>query len=77
MSLGIAPGAAYEPTVRLPGTGVLLPAWRQLAQLLALLNHQVLTCPGCQACPAMLRLCCLEVAYNARMISRKLRSSHT
>jgi len=39
--LGRSASAAYEPAPRLSGTGVLLPTWRRLAQLLALLNHQV------------------------------------
>ena len=39
--LGRSVSAAYEPSARLPGTGILLPAWRQLAQLLAALNHEV------------------------------------
>lgn len=39
--LGRSALAAYTPAPRLPGAGVLLPAWRQLAQLLALMNHQV------------------------------------
>ncbi|CAL5226879.1 g9752 [Coccomyxa viridis] len=32
--------AAYALAPRLPGAGVLLPAWRQVAKLLALMNHQ-------------------------------------
>jgi len=39
--LGRSASAAYEAAPRLSGTGVLLPTWRRLAQLLALLNHQV------------------------------------
>ena len=39
--LGRSASAAYESAPRLSGTGVLLPTWRRLAQLLALLNHQV------------------------------------
>ena len=35
--------AAYALAPRLPGAGVLLPAWRQVAKLLALMNHQVPT----------------------------------
>ncbi|CAK0786225.1 hypothetical protein CVIRNUC_009438 [Coccomyxa viridis] len=38
--LGRSASAAYESSARLPGTGILLPAWRQLAQLLAALNHE-------------------------------------
>ena len=46
--LGKSAGAAYEAAPRLPGAGVLLPAWRRLAQLLALTNHQVpRSCPAC------------------------------
>ncbi len=41
--------AAYAPAPKLPGAGVLLPAWRRLAQLLALMNHQVPH--SCTACP--------------------------
>ena len=52
--LGRSASAAYEPSARLPGTGILLPAWRQLAQLLAALNHEV---PSCDlSCHAYLHL---------------------
>ena len=49
--LGRSASAAYEPSARLPGTGILLPAWRQLAQLLAALIHEVPSCHlGWHAC---------------------------
>ena len=52
--LGRSASAAYESSARLPGTGILLPAWRQLAQLLAALNHEV---PSCNlSCHAYLHL---------------------
>ena len=44
--LGRSAVAACRPAPWLPGTGVLLPAWRRLAQLLALMNHQVLKLPS-------------------------------
>lgn len=41
--LGRSAVAAHAPAPRLPGAGMLLPAWRRLAQLLALMTHQVPT----------------------------------
>ena len=52
--LGRSASAAYESSARLPGTGILLPAWRQLAQLLAALNHEVSSCD--LSCHAYLHL---------------------
>ncbi len=48
--LGVSAVAAHAPAPWLPGTGVLLPAWRRLAQLLALMNHQVPTAAQLASC---------------------------